>query len=281
MTSNILLRQFFLPQDSIKLGRFITSIDHPHQNYHDPTCAKAPQALISLRGSYTGTYQTDTSSGFGSALTSLMSAAFSKHAKTKVRVATDRVTTYILQNSDRWFEEATKMLPTRSWIERQVDQGYDIYVIVGFHTVTDARVIQEYMHAKSTEGQLKLPGSLSLTAVGAIAPLGNIIDPRVGGHCHDLDGANAQFLAPGEHVCALQCRKMCHKWLSSKNIDQSRLSKLPRWASVETWRDDEEGDDDIFEVELNEVKSLEGEWDREEVAGSEIFFVHSFEKMGS
>jgi hypothetical protein len=274
MAPNMILPQFFLPRESIKLGRFITSLDHPHQSYHDPVCPNQPQVLVSLRNSYASTQESDTSSSFGSALTALVSTAFSKRANSRVRVVTEHVKTYVLENSDGWFEDATGLTDTRGWIEKQIDQRYAIYMVVGFHTITNARIIQESTHSISTQGQIKVPESLTLAAVGVIAPLGNVIDLHVGGHHYDLNGVNSQFLAPGEQVCALQCRRIRHKWLSSKQIDTLRLAKAPRWSSVESWRDmgpDEE--DEVLEVELTEMEASDGKWSQEEVIGDEAFFV--------
>jgi hypothetical protein len=275
MTPSIILPEFFVPKQTLKLGRFITSIDSPHQDYHDPACTTPLQPVISPRDSYTGVHRTDSKSGFGLGLTSLMSAGFSKRAKTKIRVATDCVKTYYLEKSDDWFEEAAGMPATRQWFERKFDRGYDIYMIVGFHTVTDARIIQESVTGTAGGGQIRLPVGLSLAAAGVIVPLGNLIDPSVSGDRLDLEGAQAQFIAPGEQVCALQYRKICHRWLSSKDIDKSRLSKTPQWYSMETSRDEVEGEDDIIEVELTEVHGPDGEWD-EEVVGDEVLLIRSY-----
>ncbi|KJZ74125.1 hypothetical protein HIM_06574 [Hirsutella minnesotensis 3608] len=275
MARNILSPQFFLPHDSVKLGRLTTSVDQPHQNYHDPAGTKPPEVLISVRDAYTGVRQTATGSGFGSGLTSLMSAALSKRARTNLRVTTDQVKTYVLANSDDWFEEATGIPATRSWIERQIDRGRKLYVVVGFHTITDARIVQESARQTSAQGHAELPASLSLAALGAVAPLGNILDPSIEGHHYDLDDDKAHFLAAGEQVCAFQYRKLCHRWLSSNKLDQSQLSKLPRWASVETWRDAEDDEDDVIEVELTQELDLDGEWHQQQVAGDELLFIHS------
>jgi hypothetical protein len=70
-----------------------------------------------------------------------MSSGFSRRANIKARIATDQVKTYILGNSGRWFEEAMSPEVTRKWVERAIDQGDDIYIIVGFHAVSNARII--------------------------------------------------------------------------------------------------------------------------------------------
>jgi len=277
MTVSIILSQIFLPRDSVKLGRFITNVEHPHQNYHDPPSANQPSVLVSLRDSYTGEHHTASNSGFGSSLTSLISAGFSKRAKTKIRVATDHVKTYTLDNSDFWFEEATGLEATRVWFERAFDRDHDVYMIVGFHTVTNASISQDSIDGKNAAAQINVPASLFLATAGVITPLGNAIDPNVSVHRQGLDKEQSQFVAPGEQVCALEYRKVCHRWLSSKRVDKSRLSKVCHWPPVERSRDEEDGEDDIVEVELTELQGLGGDWDKE-VVGDEVLFIRSFEQ---
>ncbi|KAM6517225.1 hypothetical protein FSOLCH5_008188 [Fusarium solani] len=281
MTRSIILTPFFLPQDSIKLGRFVTRIDHPHQNHHDPPSPAQPRVLVSLLDSYTGQHETASRSAFNASFTSLLSASFSKRAKMKMCVATDRVKTYTLDNSDSWFDEAISLAATRGWIERALDRGEDIYMIVGYRTVTDASVSQASILGSSAEGQTTAPATLSLAATGAIAPIGGLLDPSVGIRQQGLDGATSQFVAPGEQVCAFEYRKLCHRWLSSKHVDNSRLSGVRQWSSMERSRDEEDGEDDVIELELTEVDDLDGDldgdWDKE-VVGNETIFMRSSEK---
>ncbi|KAB5572285.1 hypothetical protein GE09DRAFT_956676, partial [Coniochaeta sp. 2T2.1] len=78
-------------------------------------------------------------------------------------------------------------------------------------------------------GQITVPVGLSLAAAGAIVPFGRALDPSAAGS----DGTQSQFVAPGEHICAVQYRKICHQWLSSKHIDKARLSEVRQWPSME------------------------------------------------
>jgi len=272
MRTSIVPQQIFLPRGAVKLGRFVTSFEHPHQNYHDPLPASQPHELVSLRESYSGERSAGNSLGFSSTLTSAVSAGFSKRASTRVRVATNHVKTYILDNSDGWFEEATQLVPTRAWIERNIDRGRDIYLIVGFHTVTDACISQESALKESAGGQINVPVSLSLAAARLVVPLGDLIDPGVTVDNLDLDRATSQYTARGEQVCALEYRKIRHRWLSSKLIEKSRLSKVCQWPSVEQSREDEAEEDDMIEVELDDVQGLDGDWDKEVVDGEMVFY---------
>jgi hypothetical protein len=175
--------------------------------------------------------------------------------------------------------EATTFDVTRKWIERAIYSGDDIYLVVGFHTVTDARIVHESVEGRQRGGQVALPVGLSLTAVGIIAPLGNIVDPGVHGHQLVVDGAKTQYLAPGEQVCAFQYRKLRHRWLSSRKIDSLSLSKVPQWTASESWRtaDNEQAEEEpnTIEVEMEELQELEGDWDQEEAEGGEILLLRS------
>ena len=268
--TTVLLSQIFIPLSSIKLGRFVTSVDHPHQDYHDPVYNPAPTASIITRAQYDGLGHEAHTSAFSTALTSLLSSGFSKSAKSTIRIESDRIQTYLLPNSSQWFREATTTAETRQWLERAIDQGDDIFYVIGFHTITDARVTQKVASGKERTGQISLPVALSLTAAGVIAPLGDLLDPTVGVHHGKANEVAEQFVAPGEQICAFQYRKICHRWLSSKSIDKATLSKVPQWVSGDRWRDEGEDDgvEDVIEVDMMEFRTPEeGEWEQETVGG--------------
>lgn len=269
MPFSILFPQILLPRRDVELGRFTASVEHPHQNYHDPGYGKRPEPIMSTRHSFTGVNENGTTSSFASSLTSLISAGISRNAKTRLRVDADTVTTYTLDNSEEWFIEAVSLMDTRRWIKRTIDKGYDVYMITGFHTVTDSRITQEQIRDGGIDGQVSLPVSLSLAAVGTLVPFSDILDPAIGGTGSSSNHARTCFEAPGEQVCAFQYRKLRYRWLSSNNIDKSRLSKSPRWSCLERGRDEEDGEDDIIEVNTEELGQLDGEWERRE-AGEEV-----------
>jgi hypothetical protein len=198
-----------------------------------------------------------------------MSSGFSKRANTRVRIETDAVKTYTLDNSEVWFMEATNYDDTRRWIERAIG-GDGIYLVVGFHTVVDARIVHESAEGHQLGGQVTLPVGLSLAAVGVVAPLGNIVDPAVSGNQRVVDGAKTQYVAPGEQVCALQYRKVSYLWLHSRKVDNLALSEAPRWTAGESWRKanlDVEDESDILEVETEDLEQPEGDWEKESEEG--------------
>ncbi|KAI1741793.1 hypothetical protein F4680DRAFT_415125 [Xylaria scruposa] len=273
MRVSIVPEQTFLPLNSVKLGRFITNFEHPHQNYHDPSVTQ-PSILLSNRTMFTGENLVASDYGFKSTLTSLLSARFSKREKSKLYVTTEDFKTYTLDNSDSWFDEAVRLPATQSWAERAIDRGYEIYLIVGYHTTTNARLSQESAAEKGVGGHIELPVSLALNSAGVVAPLGDTIDPSATFDHQGVGRAQSRFVAPGEQVCAVEYRKVSHAWLSSKHIDKARLSNVRQWPSRERARDEEDGEDDIIEVELTEVQCSGSDWDTK-VVGDDILFICS------
>ena len=273
MTSSIIFPQFFLPVTSIKLGRLVTSISHPHQDYYDPPLSNPPSSIVSHRDRYTGYQHGGTRSNFSTTLTSLLSSAFSKRANSRTRIETTQVKTYTLENSSKIFEEAMKIDSTRKWIEKAIDDGDDVYLIVGFHTVVDARIVHESVKSQDVGGRVGIPVDLSLAAVGAIVPFGNVINPSVEGQHVNADSLQAQFLVPGEQICALQYRKVRFRWLSSKGVDSASLSKYPRWRTTDGWRTmnlQAEDVKDTIEVEMEEVGSYDEDWEKVETIEGEV-----------
>jgi hypothetical protein len=277
MPKTIIPSLFFLPLGSVKLGRFVTSIDQPHESYHEPPTTEVPKPLVA-EFLFTSENQNSTNASFGSTLTSLISAGFSKRAKSKIHIAPAHGTTYSLDNSEAWFDEAVGLSDTRRWIEKAALRGDNIYMIVGITTLTDARLVLKSVGERQVGGQINVPVGLSLAAAGVIVPLAGLIDPTVHGKYQNIDDVQSQYIAPGEQVCALQYRKICHKWLSGRLIERSRLSKTRQWSCMEGERrdayedeeDEEDDDEDMMEVGFEDMDKLDGEWEIEEISSGEI-----------
>jgi len=204
-----------------------------------------------------------------------MSTGITKRAKTSIRIETDQVKTYTLENSGERFIEAMNLEESRKWVEDKIDMDKDIYLVVGFHTVLNARIVQRSLQGREAGGQINLPIGLSLAAIGAFMPLGNIMDPHLAGNYQLSQSGNIEFLAPGEQICALQYLKVRHRWLSSRNVDKEFLSKAPRWKSYYEYRGDEEEEENIIEVETAELGEADDNWDRDVESGEILLFSSS------
>lgn len=267
MALNIVVSHL-LPPSSIKLGRFITNISYPnHDGYHDPNF-EPPSPVVTRRNSYRGRHHDGYSATFTSVLMSLLSAGFSKRARTQTEITAEKVETYMLDDTDKWFTEAMSLDATREWVERAIDRGVDIYMIVGYHALTNAHIACD--NGQNTDIQGRLAMSFATTAVGIDSALGSTLGPSLGIGSEHSRGLVSDFKVQGEHICAFQYRKIRHRFLSSSRLDTSRLSKSPRWSSVERGRGEEDGEDDVVEVEAVLVDDLDGQWGQQQVDGDTL-----------
>lgn len=258
MPQNMLVAQGFLPENSVKLARFLVDVAEPHVSWHDPKVdITSTDALVRDHLGYSETQQVGSDKSFAATLTSLVSASCSKRINASTKVSSAKVKTYQLQNSNSWFRKCVKEQETRAWIVEQSDDGWsDLYFVVGYHTMLDASVVLGANDTAGVSGNVAVPVSTALAASGIVLPAGGMLDPKVSATHQEHRGGQVQFVAPGERVCALQYRKVVFKWFSSRDIDKATLEKENRWRTVDTLRNlrdsDMSANDDVLEVDLQD-----------------------------
>ncbi|GFP54351.1 hypothetical protein TASIC1_0003073000 [Trichoderma asperellum] len=217
---------------------------------------------------------------FGSTLTSLISAGFSKRLQSEIHLAPACGSIYSLDNSDAWFDKAVRLPGTRKWIEKAALRGHKIYIIVGIQTFTDTRIVQKSAQGQQARGQVNVPVSLSLTAATAVMPFADLVDPAVHGEHQNMESDQLCLLARGGQVCSLQYRRVKTKWLSSRLMEPLQLSGTRRWTCMEgdkrdMYEDSDDEDEDTIEVDLGDVEELDGEWDAEDFGEGTIYLQSS------
>jgi hypothetical protein len=268
MVATVVPSSFFLPLETVRLGRLIKNINHPHEGYYEPPTGDVPRAIVTPF-SFSTLNQQNNKTQFGSALTFLISAGFSKRLQSQIQLVPASARNYCLDNSDEWFDKAVSLPDTRKWIENAALRGHKIYIIVGIQTFIDTRIVQKSARGQQAGGQVTVPVSLSLTAAAAVMPFADLVDPAIHGEHQNVESDQLWLLAPGEQVCSLQYREVKTRWLSSRLIEPLQLSKTRQWSCMEgdkrdTYEDDsDEEDEDIMEVDLGDVEEFNGEWDVE------------------
>jgi hypothetical protein len=258
MAPNVLLPQLFLPLSSVNLGRFVISMDNPHQDFHDPPHTSNPEVAEKVQTQYNGIYDSVQQRDASSQLTSLLSSSFSKRLKTSVQITTAQAKTYYLNNAGQWFRDAVQSTETQRWIERTIDEGEDIYVVVAYHTLLDARIREKSGDQSAAGGSLVAPLSTALTASGMCMPF-NAADPGISGFYGRRESEQGQFIAPGEQIHAVQYRKVRWNWFSSKKVNEMTLAKKAWWERYDRLRNVEAEIEDLIEVDLEDA--LEGDCD--------------------
>jgi len=262
----IIPNSLLLPIGTLRLGRFVTSIDQPLEGYHQPPLATPPTEIVS-RFDYAERDQQSSRADFRASMTSLFSAIFSKRAASQVRVEPRCFNAYALDNSEAHFDRAIALPDTKKWIENAAIRGRKIYMIVGFCTMTDTRFVQISAGEQGTQGQATAPVSLSLAAAGAVVPFAGLMDPSVQGGFASFAGNETRIFAPGEQICTIKYREVKYKWLSRRTLENSRLSKTRQWCCMEGDRrdayedeDEDDVDEDVIEVDIKDAENLGDGW---------------------
>lgn len=242
--------------ENARLGRLVLNRRHPHQDYCDPP-STAISSIVPVK-SYESFRKGLESSSLAAKFTQFVSAAFTHGSNVSKDISAPYVEIHVLNNSGDWFEKACADANTQKWIERSLKQGRTIYLIVGHCILKDAELVAVRSRDTSASFDAHVPVPMAAgntLGVQANASYASSLEEK----------SNAQF--PGQVVCAVQYRKLTHKWLSSKTLHNSKLENGNRWTVSGAFRGgDKVEQKDILQVELAEDES-DGE--EEEVEESE------------
>ncbi|KAF2185926.1 hypothetical protein K469DRAFT_664948 [Zopfia rhizophila CBS 207.26] len=271
MSPSILLSQFFLPLSAVSLGRFVISLDNPHQDFHDPLRHSGHEVTEKVQTQYDSVHHSVKHQNVASQLTTFLSSSFSRRLKASVRISAEQAKTYYLKNAGEWFRDAIQSKETQKWIERTIDEGEDIYMIVAYHTLLNARITEQLGGRSAASGNLVIPVSTALTASGVVVPFTNVADPGFGGFHGRVEDEQRRFIAPGEQMCAVQYRKVRWRWFASNKVDAMTLAKKAWWERYDRPRYLESETEDMIEVELEDEIALEGDCDECTIESGEVF----------
>ena len=270
MPSTVIQRNF-LPLSSVQLGRFVLNVDEPHSDYQDPSSDVISSTITNPHTGYNRVQRDASGGGLAATLTRLVSASRRKHNSGFTQVASEQVLTYQLNNSGLWFKRAIADKDLRQWIIEAIQNGDDVYMIVGYYTMLNARVFEGGNTLSESSLQLEVPVTASLAAGGVTLPIGSDMDPSFGADRRQDQQVQTKFVAPGEQICAVQYRKLQFKWYSSRDLDKASLAEN-RWQVFLGMRGQEPEINDVLEADLQEKLELDSQRENESSEDGEIFF---------
>ncbi|KAK6530434.1 hypothetical protein TWF694_003786 [Orbilia ellipsospora] len=303
MKSKAFLPRNLLPLEDVKIGRLITNRESPgdefygdesllnsllpninrpkqndpvsdpgaagEQNTSDPatgiTPFKPPQSKIVTipKDNFKTVLKEAAGTAIITKLTELISAnsSFSKLKKIEVESLFNQTQT--LQNTVSLFKTICQAPEAREWIEDKA-QTCDIYMIVGFETVMNARVSLIDSETKEKGGEVGVSASAALlAATGVYIPGAEALDVSAGGTVTKDGLVSSGFTAPGEMVYAVRYQKLKWGFLSSKSPENARLGQA-QWELVLRIRDAEDED-----TEADDENDMIDIWLEEESDGAE------------
>lgn len=255
-----------LPLRSVQLGRIVRNANKPHQEFIDPLAGRPTDADRNRtpQTNFRETRRFTKSSKLGSYLSDILSISYKRNHERDGTLFAPHATTYELENSGQWFATACAEADTRRFLEESYDKQGKAYLVVGFRTVQDARMVQGATWTTTQTAEVD-PESVIMSGIAASALVASIAAPtarfvRGAGNYQEV-----AYEAPGEQVFAVLYRKVRFRLLSSKNITNMSLEPSNRWVSCwDSWRgaeeDEEEEEEDVMEANLTDVSDVDEEY---------------------
>lgn len=261
---NYILQGFPLPVDAVQLGTFVQNVQDPIQEFFDLASTEpqlVPDVVKSPVINYASYINNAGSASLKAILTEYLTASVSGAAEQSTHLAAVRAMHYQVRNSDSWFEKVCSTNSAREWLEKKFGGGKKIYLLVGFKTMFDSRLVSQDSQSKNAQTTAKMPGD-AMTGL----PMG--LDAGVSGAMKRSAKAFLTFNAPGERIWALQYRRIDFNFFSSRKVDNAFLEGGPRWHIIsERGADD---DEDIIEAVVEDDLHLPSDLDTA-ASGEETF----------
>lgn len=256
-----------LSLDSIKLGRLVLNTRDPQQDYQDPPpTADPPTVTITQAQDFEELRISTRASKFRARLASLLSQSLENKTTAQVDFSAAKSLTYLLNNTTAWFTRACGAAESRQWLEAAIEGGSSVYLVVGYHTLVDARFTQlaDSSAVRAVAGGVRV--SAGAAGAAAVVDLTTAVD----GERESESRFKRSFVTMGEQIYAVQYRKIRFRWFSSRSVGNSFLEPRNRWKVCFDVRgsEEDEGEGDVVEVGV-EGEGEEGEEQDEDEGGSE------------
>jgi hypothetical protein len=236
MSSSIFLPEFPLPANALKLGWLTLNAEYPYQDISKSKLVAEEDVIIMRKENLFKLQEQSKDKGFQLAVTRILKAYYQKSDASTEQLRSPIATTYLLQNSGKWFGDLCKTEETQHFIESAIRQSRSIYLISGYHTLLDAQSDSGISAGRTVGGTATVPvGDIVAGAAGVLpGALGDTLDVSFGFGSSGNNRSREHFLAPGEQIFAVQYRKVRFNFFSTKQVENATLEGNHRWRGH--WR---------------------------------------------
>jgi hypothetical protein len=271
---NVWVASYLLPVSSAAVGRLVLDPAHPERDFCDTISPSAGtdeedrKASISEARveSFQNTTSESASRGLSTLLTALLGAKYNIRKEETIDVAADVCTTRTLAQAEDYFSVACERPAVREWLRQAWRNRKKVYYIVSIKTLTDAKITMRVAKAREMGYSVRVPASITITAgTQGFGTHTNIFDanPEVKVSGTKTSNSKGGGFIQGEHVYAIQYRKVCFSWLQSPRASNLGLETE---RSPATWKvyvgtrggssQEDDGDEPAMGNELKFVTQL-------------------------
>ncbi|RPB01411.1 hypothetical protein L873DRAFT_1676620 [Choiromyces venosus 120613-1] len=252
------LADSLLPFDSVKVGRLVLDPKSPQDDYLDQP--NEPKITHQDQQNFQIIQNSRRYSSLKARILKLFNAYRDTQQASHAVLSSNKARTYRLQNSGEWFRDACKTDETRKWMERSIEDGAAVYLVIGIHTVFDAAVRESTGVSRDVDGD---PGRAPQPANS-----GNVLTESL---VRDRRTEDRHHVALGEQIYAVQYRKVDFRSFSSKRLDKITLEHGNIWKvfwGVRGHSDASGDEDDVIEAFLAD-ESPQGDFEESCTVGDD------------
>lgn len=258
MRSTSVVQNALLPLESLQLGRLVLNIESPQQDFRDPPI-DPPKSTVTSQLNFEEIQSSTKALKLRVRLAQLLSSSYGIQYANQIDLSAACARTHLLCNSRTWFSAACCVVEIREWLERAIEDGYNVYLVAGFHTVIDGRFSEAVVSSETAHGGISI--QIGALTGGTISVPVMDLTTTVGSTWKSGNKHQRTFDAPGEQIYAVQYRKVQFKWYSSRKIENGFLEQKNRWKLYWGLRGDDDGNEDVVEADLSDDMGFEGEPD--------------------
>ncbi|OCL00956.1 uncharacterized protein K441DRAFT_599987 [Cenococcum geophilum 1.58] len=265
MRKVLVVPQLLVPRSQIDLGWLVLNKTNPTQDYHtlpvpaNSTVAVPSQELLTrlIRNKSTTLL---------AQLTKHLTANLGSRSDTAIKLSAPQATSYFFKNSQEWYEAQRHNATTKQWLERAIERGENVYVIIGLYTLHDVQVSGHSDKNTNIAGSSRvgLTDIVAMTsaAMATRAPHAarNVADAMIGASGNATSKREQSWSTTGELVFAVQYRKIQFNWYFSRQVESSFLEKGNRWQVLWDTRGDnveeDEAEEDVLEAMMTDDEEL-------------------------
>lgn len=265
-----------IERSEIELGRLILHPFYPDDEFYAPKASKPPpntssgetdkaistgpamKTSIQLFGNFNDLLERARQTKLELNLLSLLSlSANFQSANDRTSIVSPLCYLHELRNPESYFREVCKEPEVREWMENAVQRPRtSVYLVCGFQTLTDAKVQQSTTNGTEFEVGGAVPVATIAAAAGGV-PLvlsDGIGDIGASVGSEDKTHEELGYMAKGERVYAVMCRKVCFSRFSIRRRGPSleREEGKNYWTSYIADRAHDPDEDDGVEAALGD-----------------------------
>lgn len=261
-----------IPRDFIELGRLVLDPKYPNQDF----CQPLLQSDVATQRfeNFQETLERSRNTRLEIKLLSLLSLTPSAPRKSSTTLTSRLCVIHQLRDPNAYFSSACSEESVRDWLEEGSRSIYDdVYLVCGFKTLTDAEITISRSNGAEVDVSAGVSASLLTAAAGVPLPTfpDSGLDVSVGFSSANERSGTTGYTATGEHVYAVQYRKVKFSMFSSRKVEKAYLERGNRWKSYVGARAGD-GVDDGVDVEISEpigLPDLMGEYESLELDDGE------------